>query len=348
MDEVAIRFGGELPLGCDPVAADAWELPADVISFCSGRSALAWLIQRRGPFRAAAISAYTCPTVPAFLEATGLNLGLFDHGADAKSVAATLRALPAPALVLLPAFYGMRPWVDPEALASELRAGDLLVVDAAQSAFAALDWRPPKGGAVLSCPRKTLALGDGALLTLDGIAAEEVEAAWSLPPYPEPAAEKQRARALFADGDPAHELEAVGLSHAAEAGYPEAPYAMDPAALTALRRVDRDAYAARRKANFERLQAGLHGKLEVVPGVDADGDAVPFALPVLHDDRAVFLDRLRGRRVFATPLWPGARHDPTRHPVAADLVARLVSLPIDQRYGDAEIDQLARTVEACL
>lgn len=341
------RFGGELPLGCDPLAPSAAPLPDNVYAFSHGRAALSWLAVARGPFASAAICAYTCPTVPAHLERLGLALGFFDYGAD--DVEAVAAALPRRCLVLVPAPFGLAPWLDAAALARKLGERATVVIDAAQSAFGALDFPVPPGGAVLSCPRKAMAVGDGAFLAVERGKDEERAAIASLPAAEEAAKAKQAARALFATGELEREPEALALARYGERAFPPEPRRMSDAACGLVARADRTRHRARRRANAARLAGQLAGKAEFI--IDADFAAppsVPFDFPILHADRERLLRDLRARRVFATPLWPDAVHDPAQHPRAADMALRLVALPVDQRYGAADMDRLAELVLPCL
>jgi hypothetical protein len=341
------RFGGELPLGCDPLAPSPSPLPGNVLAFSHGRAALSWLAAARGPFASAALCAYTCPTVPAHLARLGLALGFFDYG-DAD-IAETVAALPGRCLVVVPAPFGLLPWVDAAALAGALGAGCTVVVDAAQTAFGALDLPLPPGGAVLSCPRKTAALGDGALLALDGCRDEDRAAVDALPTAEAAARAKQAARALFAAGKTGCERDALALARRGEALLPPEPRRMSDESRRGLARIDRESHRARRRRNAMRLAERLAGRAEFAwRGPFARPPAVPYDFPILHADRARLLADLGARRVFATPLWPDAVHDRARHPHAADLVRRLVALPVDQRYGDAEMDRLAELVRQCL
>ncbi len=340
------RFGGELPLGCDRLGPPR-PLPDNVYAFSHGRAALSWLVAARGPYASAAICAYTCPTVPAHFKRLGLALGFFDYGA--ADVAATVGALPGRCLVLVPAPFGLAPWLDAAALASSLGGRATVVIDAAQSAFGALDFAVPPGGAVLSCPRKAMAVGDGALLALESAQDEEREAIAALPTADAPAKAKQAARALFAAGELEREAEALALAHLGEASFPAEPRRMTDASCDVICRADRDAHRARRRANAARLAECLGDEAELVFDDNFTAPpAVPFNFPILHGDGARLLGDLRARRVFATPLWPDAVHDPARHPRAADMARRLVALPVDQRYGAADMERLAELVRPCL
>ena len=141
------RFGGELPLGCDRLLRRPQRLPGVALLF-HGRAALVWLLKARGPFRSAAVCAYTCPTVPRLFASLGLRLGFFDH--DDPDPTKVVETLPGRCLVLLPAPFGMEPWCSAAGLAGILGDKAMVVIDAAQTAFGHLDFAPPPGGAVLS------------------------------------------------------------------------------------------------------------------------------------------------------------------------------------------------------
>ena len=341
------RFGGELPLGCDPLAPAAQPLPDNVLAFSHGRAALSWLAAARGPFASAAICAYTCPSVPTHLRRMGLALGFFDYGAT--DIGAVVSELPGRCLVLVPAPFGLVPWLDAAVLARERGARSMVVIDAAQTAFGALDLPVPPGGAVLSCPRKALALGDGALLALDACRDGDRSSVAILPAAEAAAQAKQAARALFAAEELEREPEALARVQQSEEALPAEARRMSDGSCRQLVRIDRAAHRARRRRNAVRLAERLAGHAELVFGEGfATPPAVPFNFPILHADRARLLADLRARRVFATPLWPDAVHGRDRHPRAADLAERLVALPVDQRYGDAEMDRLADLVRPCL
>jgi hypothetical protein len=341
------RFGGELPAGCDPLlpGLEAGAEADTVLGFSHGRAALGWLMERRGPFAAALVCAYTCPTVPRFLRSHGLVLERFDVGAGASGLEALAAGLPGRVLVLVPALLGFDPWLDAAALARTLGPRALVVIDAAQTAFGQRRHRPPAGGAVLSGPRKCTGAADGAWLALDGVTEAERRAVAALPEAAAATAAKQAARALLAGGDPGREAEALALARQAEQGWPETPCRMSGTSRALLAGLDEAAHAALRLANRARLARALEG---VLPPACDDGPGVPFCHAVLTPERPGLLERLHRRRVFATPLWPDAELDPVRHPRAAILSAHLLALPVDQRYREADMDRLASLVLAAL
>ncbi|MFN0042816.1 MAG: hypothetical protein ACKVSF_06355 [Alphaproteobacteria bacterium] len=338
------RLGGELPAGADGAPTAPWALPADVLAFSHGRAALSWLHQERGPFRSALHAAYTCPSMPEHLDRLGIARDAFDLGCTEAAVIEAARALPGPVLVLVPALFGAAPWLDAAAIARALGAHGAVLVDAAQTAFGALDIPCPPNGFVLSCPRKALAISDGALLRTDQMRDGERDSVARLPEAREAAALKFQARALFASGREADEDEALRANKAAEATLPAAPHRMSDSARAALARIDADRHRARRRANAATLADALRGRIACAlpPG------GVPFHFPLLIANRDEVLRRMQRRRLFATALWPDARLDPARHPRAARHARELLALPIDQRHDTADIAALANLVRACL
>lgn len=336
------RYGGELPAVCDPLDDIARPLPDNALCFSHGRAALTWLAEVREPFARALVSAYTCPTVPDHLRGLGLTVDLFDY--QATDIVNMVDQTDGRVLVLIPAPFGAAPWVDAAALAETLGEKATVVVDAAQTAFGHLLFATPPNGAVLAAPRKALAVSDGAILALDRLSPAERDAVDRLPVAHEAIDLKRAARALFAADDPDREGEAVAVNRQAEAAWPSTACRMSAESMTAIQRIDPKRHAQTRRANAARLESQLDGALTRLPLAGG----VPFNFPVLADDRDALLKRLHAHRLFATALWPDARHDRRRHPIAADLATRLLALPVDQRYEPADMDAIADIVNACL
>ena len=340
MAVVTRRFGGTIPCGVDPILDRPAAFPdRNCLFFSHGRAALRWLVATRGPFEGALVCAYTWPTVPELLESLGLEIRLYDIGDPSPA-----RHLPAGDgrwLILIPALFGTDPWLDTHALAGALGARAMVLVDAAQTAFRAVTLAPPPGGAVLSCVHKCTALGDGALLSLDALpTAAERQALERCPAADASSALRLKARAAFAKGGQASEAEALDLARQADALWPLTVCRMTDASKADLCRLDRATHDTLRQSNAARLADAIKGRLTLA----WQGDGVPFCLAVLSPSRDRFLERLRMRHVFATPLWRDARHDAARHPHAARCVRELVGLPVDQRYRPADMDILAQHV----
>jgi hypothetical protein len=335
-------FGGELPLGCDPLLAEPRPLPDSCLAFSHGRAALRWLCERSGRFDCAVISAYTCPTVPDFLEKLGLRLRLVDVFSPDWEQA--LDSEKGRLLVVPPAFLGHEPAEDIFRLAAAVGERGLVVVDATQTAFGHLSYRTAENMVVISGPRKCAGLGDGAILRMHSVSENERAHVRRLPWAVEAVAAKLAARSLMACRSPENEPDALILTARAEAAWPEMSHRMSDCGLWRLAWLDPEAHASVRWRNWKALEQALGDQVEILrlPG------GTPFNLSILVEDRTALLARLHAARVFATPLWPAARRKSDLHPRAEDLARRLVGLPIDQRYAEADMLELARRVKQCM
>jgi hypothetical protein len=312
------------------------------LAFSHGRAALAFLLDRR-PARSALLCAYTCPSVPSFLARRGIAVATFDVGASVLEVAAAAMELPPPRLILAPALFGTPPWFDTQALPSRLDPRDVVVLDAAQTAFGHVDFAPPPRGAVLSCPRKSTELADGAVLALAEPTdwADEVLA---LPVAREAAALKAAARALWATAVPELEQQAVALSRRSEDCWPDTAHRMTDTSRAMLQRIDRGWHRRTRVRNSRFPTAALAGRIPLW----RFGRGTPFCLAAFVNDRDATLQSLQARRVFASALWPDAEHDPERHPAASWMVRHLIALPVDQRHEASDMHAIADAlISAC-
>ena len=113
-----------------------------------------------------------------------------------------------------------------------------------------------------------------------------------------------------------------------------------------LRTVDAGALAVRRKHNYARLKDAL-AQLGVPPICRLAEDACPLVLPVWVKDRDALRRRLMEHRIYCAVHWPFDGVQADERPLARELVAHMLSLPIDQRYDTAHIDYLMDTIDTC-
>jgi hypothetical protein len=335
-DKSPPRLGGELPLFVDRIHhQDSW--PSSWMAFSHGRAALAWLIKRNRIARAL-ICAYTCPSVPEFLHRAGIQTDFFDVCATENDIAELAGGARQSTLVLLPSLFGTPPLQDAKKLAKILGRSAVVVIDAAQTAFGHRDFRPPPRGATLSCPRKTTSLADGAVLALGhGAKPEDMT---NRPAALEATALKQAARALWSTQQVEFEGEAVGLNRRSEQVWPDGIYRMTHESRDLLRRLDAPWHRRVRRRNRRILAAAIAGRVpRWVPGM-----GTPFCLPVFLNEPDGLVAALGRERIFVSRLWPDARHDAERHPAAAYMTRHLVSLPVDQRLTETDMERIASIV----
>ena len=338
----ALAFGGELPMGCDPLVSKPGKLLDSGLNFSNGRAALAWLIKTRGPFDAALLSAYTCPLVPQLMQACNIPTHFID--ANRTEWAERSLSIKGSILVIIPSFLGQSPIVNPVQLSKELGSKSMVIVDAAQTAFAHLSEELPLNGAVLSVPRKVTGLADGAILHLDQLTKKEIEVTKNLPLATKAFSLKLAASCMAENCTFETEAEALNLANLGEAAFSNVSHRMSDRSRSMIPWLDVKMHSRRRWENWNSLASRFEGRLDFIQ----QNGGVPFNFSFLVDNRTSLLQKLRDKRVFATPLWPNAQHDPLSHPFAADLASRLIGIPIDQRYTISDMDELKERIAQCL
>jgi dTDP-4-amino-4,6-dideoxygalactose transaminase len=310
-----------------PVAGSVWAAWTagwpHVAAYRTARSALAALLADRRPGRLL-LPDYTCEAIWRH-GAVAYPIGP-DLQPDVDRLAALLR--PGDAVVGVN-YFGRSPSPAFRALAAS-RPDVLWIEDRAQ---ALEPGAPAWGEVVIYSPRKLLGVADGGVMV-------------SRSPLPQPAAgpdddslwAPEDARAGDPDGNEP------------QAWYPlfqrrEAAFAVDAAPMSArtmkaLRAAKIAPIVAARRANWRTL-AGRLGEHALWPQLDPD--FAPLAFPILVTDAAASVRALAEHRLWCPRHWadlPGAPG-----PAARALSERLVSLPCDQRYGEADMQRLADAVE---
>jgi hypothetical protein len=336
------RIGSELLADSDKLGRRI-PLPDDCLAFSHGRAALAWLLETFH-FRSALFCAYTCPVVPKFFRAKGLNIDYFDVGELTGQVLYRALMLSPPRLILLPALFGQPPWVSRAEMLPYLEPEDLVIIDAAQTAFGHLYFEPP----VFSCPRKRLAINDGAVLRLVG----GVQYRNKLKGLPVPImahALKAAARKLWAEDK---DDEAFRLHKLSEDSWQNTPMRMTDSSLEHLECVDQNHHIMTRKHNFAYLTKCLNNLIVQTSAAtfeEKDEDVpfrgVPFSLPLMVGDPDGLVTTLAKERIYLTRLWPDTEYK-QEHRQAEQLAQHLVSLPVDQRHDEYDMKRLADAVTA--
>lgn len=200
-----------------------------------------------------------------------------------------------------------------------------VVIDCAQAFYAA----PLACLATLYSPRKFFGVPDGGYLFTD-----------LLVPEPELADDDsiERSRHLLVRAD--RDAEAgYGAFQAAERSLSrQEPRRMSKLTQRLLGSIDYSGAARRRQDNFAILHKALGGSNAFAAG--HVGDDVPLCYPYLGgrpDARQALVDK----RVFVATYWPELIVPQSQAPIAEqDRVRRLLPLPCDQRYGEADMMRL--------
>lgn len=102
-----------------------------------------------------------------------------------------------------------------------------------------------------------------------------------------------------------------------------------------LQSVDYEAAADKRRSNFGYLHNALQLGNSFAPAWN--GKQVPLAYPYLANDTGL-RGRLSGNRIYTATYWPNVLGETEIGSVEHRFAKNFIFLPIDQRYGAAELD----------
>lgn len=100
----------------------------------------------------------------------------------------------------------------------------------------------------------------------------------------------------------------------------------------------------KRKKNVQRLKHGIKDNKYIIPIVEFTDDECPFAFPVYVDNRDRFRQYLMENNIFCAVHWP-MEDDYINNKIGAKKISdSIISLPIDQRYSQQEIEYMVSVI----
>jgi hypothetical protein len=293
-------------------------------SYQSARSAIAALLQATGA-TTAWVPHFICGAVMDALDFAGVQIRRYPLDA-ARGVPGDLPLAERDWLVCVD-YFGLTADACDAAIARH--GGHRVLVDASQALF----HRPRPATSTVYSPRKFVGIPDGGLLVTPH-------------PLPPPSIADESASAGRSQHLAARAGGDVAAGHAlfqeAEASLADcAPRAMSATTARMLATIDFGEVRRRRIANFIHLAGALRRHGFTI--VDLPGDAVPLCCPVTGVDASPLRRALASRRIFAPAYWPDAVV-PGDDQVGLSLRDATLYLPCDQRYGDADMQRVARSL----
>lgn len=116
---------------------------------------------------------------------------------------------------------------------------------------------------------------------------------------------------------------------------------MSPITTNLLRAVDYDAVSRRRNGNWEVLSSALTG----INKLSLKTPDAPFMYPLMIDDARQIREKLINEKVFVPVLWPDVLNKADSTSWAYRFASEILPLPIDQRYGEQEMDRMLTLLE---
>ncbi len=297
------------------------------VALDSARSCLEYLIELRG-IRAIALPDLMCDAVPAACARAGAEIRTYEVG-EGLLPKYDFDLRPGEWLYLAD-YYGRLERADVEAAASFARGR--VVVDEVQGFF-----RGPWPGAdtIYTC-RKFFGVPDGAYLaTRDGSRLGR-----GLPTC-RSAGRMAHVLGRCEDGGSRHYGEYQTVEGTIGANGPEA---MSEVTRRLLSGIDYEATRRRREENYATL-GRLLGEASLLEPASPAG---PYMYPLLVADAGDARRELARRGVFVPTLWPNVVEECPSDSFAWRYARNILPLPVDQRYGAADMERVAGEVASVL
>lgn len=327
-----LELGGIRPSGSLPPIFSG---PCRMLA--TARGALSALIRLHGP-RTVWLPSYLCPVVLPCCEGRhrfypiGRSLEIEGDGNG------WMRDVAAGDLVVFIAYFGFRTW---DTAAAAVRARGAWVVEDASQALLNTAFSP-HAHYVITSPRKFVGVPDGSILLAQDAPLPDDR----LPPAPDDwwlaALQASTGRRVFdlAGGDRAW----FDLFRATEAAGPVAPSRMsDLSRLLLEHTVDWEECARRRRVNYGFMLRHLapFALFDTLPDY-----VVPLGFPVRLPRREAARDAMFAQQIFPPVHWPLGSAVPAEFAASHRLAAELLTLPIDQRCGQPDLERIVAAVRA--
>ena len=106
--------------------------------------------------------------------------------------------------------------------------------------------------------------------------------------------------------------------------------------------IDYEAAAKKRRENYQYLQKALGGKNNIE--LSLDENAVPMVYPFLAPIKGI-REWLIENKVFVARYWPNVLEWTTEKDIEYLLAFQMQPLPIDQRYGERELNRIIKLIK---
>lgn len=337
-------IGGEFELNTMPGQAHS---PQGFYSYASGRAALYQILMsiKLTTFKVW-LPDWLCESMVDVVRRTGLDYGFYELGSDLRMDVGRFvernRPVSENDVIVLVNYFGL---VDVERTIADLRSLQVesaIVEDDVQALFSFLDDSETHTADFrFTSLRKTIAAPDGGLVrTNRQMPLGKQQNTFS--PY------KLRGALIKGAADETTDDEAYLALFEQGESLIENNYEseMSGEASAILAATDLEEVANRRRENACYLTAKLE-ELGIEPLLKGKGNQVPLFVPVLIENRDAVRRELRRNGIFCPVHWP-LRKDMEALPMGRRMVEKELSLVIDQRYNQEDMDSIVQVLKDTL
>lgn len=120
-------------------------------------------------------------------------------------------------------------------------------------------------------------------------------------------------------------------------------YAISEMSVMVQANLNKEELVLKRRENFDYLSNKLSSRIKPVFHLGINKE-VPLYFPVLVDDRASLQKHLVTNAIYAPVVWPKDDKQPTQCEGAENAYNHLLCIPIDQRYGEDEMNRIVKVI----
>lgn len=331
------KYGGMIPLHADNLLKKK-KYYKNSLFFSHGRSAMIWLVNNHH-FDYALMCAYTWPAIPKLMQDLKLKINFFDMYQE--NIEKIIKKLPGNILLIVPVFYGFKPWINYYKISKKYK-NVFVLLDAAQTAFGNIDYKTPINGAILSCPHKSTSINDGSVLKLYKINNELFKKYKKLKSDFQFSKIKKNSRIFLNSMNRKIELKGLKCSKKLEENWKSfPPKKITPASINQFIKINSYLHKKIRLQNYYCLKRIIGKKFKTIANLNP---GVPFGYPTLIKNRDKIIKKLHKERIYATPLWSKSDYINKKFKTAFKYKKKFLAFPIDQRYSVNDIKKMGKKI----
>lgn len=293
------------------------EFHSGAIALNSGRSCIEYILRCRN-YSKIYVPYFTCASVIEPIQKLGISYEFYHIGKDYRITDnITLSANEA---LIYTNYWGMQSRYCEELSA---RYGNRLILDCSQAFYA----KPIAGIDTFYSCRKFFGVPDGGYLYTDAIADFHI------------GQDKSHARInpLIKRIDLSPEDGYNDFRQCSESFHNAPLLFMSKFTKRMMSAIDYKTVAQKRRTNYEQLRRALGGK-------ELDDGEVPMIFPYVSEHGRELRNRLIQNKIFVAKYWPDVDKRAGETAVETWMANHILPLPIDQRYGTAEMEYIIRHI----
>lgn len=298
------------------------EYHKDAIRLNTGRNCLEYILRARG-YKKVYIPYYTCDVVLEPFKKLGIPYEYYHI--DIHFEICDRFTLKEGEALLYTNYYGLKQRYVKQLAA---KVGNHLIVDNTQAFYA----KPVEGIDTFYTCRKFFGVPDGAYLYTDKLLDVELEQDQSY----------ERMLSLTKRIDLSPEAGYQDFRDTSKALVGQPIKRMSKLTQRMMQGIDYEMVAKRRRANYQLLQEALskENNLEL----PLEDDAVPMVYPYLVPVKGL-REKLIENKIFVARYWPNVLESTTPDDIDYLLAYQMQPLPIDQRYGEEEMNEICKIIK---